>query len=1362
MEPRRPINDDFEELIAELHERILSSDSEIVLSEDETADEELRATVECLNLLERVCRQEELQTFLNHRKTSTSPPDTPLPEDFADYEIKCELGRGGSGSVWLAKDKKLGRLVALKIPHPHFLVHDKLRQRFILEASATARLDHPHIVKILEFGNEGPITYFVSEYCNGPNLKEWQAGQEGKIAPRVAATIVRDLALAVDHAHANAVIHRDIKPSNVLVANERDKTGAAVPFVKLCDFSLAKLLEGDGQQTGTGELLGTSAYMSPEQAIGRNSEIDVRTDVYSLGVLLFELLIGNPPFEGETRQSTLYQVIHDEAPNVRRIRKDVPLDLAVIVARCLAKSKQERFHSARELADELDRFLTGVPIVSRPASWWERLSKWAYRRPAAAIASGLAILFPLVVLGITLGALAILIEKNREILQRLYVADMRSAKQAIDDYRLDEARALLAKYEPAIGTSDVRTLPWYLLMVRMRENQVSEWKCHDGDIFSVDVSPNGKLLATASSDGTASLWDYPSGKLVRRLVGHQRDVNQAIFSPNGELLATSGDDGTLRLWEVATGVCRWTVQAHSDEAGCLAFHPDGSTLISGGRDHRVVTWRVQDGQKIGEPLDLHHTISEIAFSGDGSSFFVATHEPRVTRFQSNSMKREAPATEVTDFPGKIRTLEIDPQIERILIGGWGGEIRESDLNGKAIHVTSNNAGVTSIRVLPNGDSFVVTRENGRVEIRERESDESAVPLYACRSRIWDSRIIGSQKVVVASADGYLRIVSLPNHGEGKFRTLAKISGDVERLLITRNGSTLFAAGHNTLAIIDAKTGRLVHSRTDFPSNIYGLALSPDETLIATGEQSGRVCLWNAETLSLREERVDLVASTDSANRDVEAICFLRNEDALLLGTGDKLVYWNRGTNAPSWQMQLELKQINSIIQTSDDRFVVGCENGLIGLKQNGNAFDEVFRNQSFQPRGPICAKTDHEDMYVGDLEGGLHRIRQGNGSTIYSRFTPGRRSGVCGLSLSPSGKYLALGSKGGDGKLCLVDTDQISALSTTIFRNTRVRSTAFSPDEKTMFAGLSDGRIIAKDCDSFDNDTFVFPTSPMKTVKTSPDGSLAIVVDEEDWLKLYQTSPLKRVPSWIAKDFEEGSFSLDGSEIILAHKDRIHRAFIATLEDAPTLVRTLAVKIKEIDHLAHDRVVIRDENDTIRIVELREKGIDSVRWRPQGCAIDRMTLSSKGKMLALGTTDQKITLIDLARSTEYSVDSPGFVRSLAFGPDDRLIAMGDEHGSIHFLDLATKQWVKAIHYPDNVTVRGLAFTDAGKTMLSASSKGGLQLWNYQTGEIIYELDTDVTFEDIAIVPTNGEILACGRGSREMSILKKYQGSRAGN
>ena len=246
--------------------------------------------------------------------------DRPGGYKIGRFAVLKELGRGGYGIVYLAQDPALNRKVAVKIPRPETLISKSARHRFIAEGRAVASLDHPHILKVFESGETGAICYIASEYCAGPTLQQWLADCAGSMAPRTAAKIVADLADAVDHAHVRGILHRDLKPSNVLLqpashvgagngnagglnpARGPD-TASEFPYaVRLSDFGIAKALEDadDSTRTMTGTVVGTPCYMSPEQASGKTSLIGLRSDVYGLGALLYELLTAKPPFDGES------------------------------------------------------------------------------------------------------------------------------------------------------------------------------------------------------------------------------------------------------------------------------------------------------------------------------------------------------------------------------------------------------------------------------------------------------------------------------------------------------------------------------------------------------------------------------------------------------------------------------------------------------------------------------------------------------------------------------------------------------------------------------------------------------------------------------------------------------------------------------------------------------------------------------------------------------------------------------------------------------------------------------------------------------------------------------------------------------
>ncbi len=307
---------------------------------------------------------------------STEERDVAARLQIPGYEVLGLLGKGGMGVVYKARQLSLDRIVALKmILHAE---HAGLaeRQRFQAEAEAAARLQHPHIVQVFEVGTHEGLPFLTLEYCPGGSLAQRLDGTPWPI--RESAHLVETLAGAAQAAHAARVIHRDLNPANVLLS--------ATGQPKITDFGLAKLL-GEQGRTQTGAVVGTPSYMAPEQASGKAKEVGPAADIYALGVILYELLTGRPPFKAATPLDTILQVVSEEPAPVRRLRPQVPRDLATICHNCLERDPARRYASAGALAEDLRHFLAGEPIRARPISRWERGWKWARRRPAATIAS---------------------------------------------------------------------------------------------------------------------------------------------------------------------------------------------------------------------------------------------------------------------------------------------------------------------------------------------------------------------------------------------------------------------------------------------------------------------------------------------------------------------------------------------------------------------------------------------------------------------------------------------------------------------------------------------------------------------------------------------------------------------------------------------------------------------------------------------------------------------------------------------------------------------------------------------------------------------------------------------------------------
>jgi tetratricopeptide (TPR) repeat protein len=439
--------------------------------------------------------------------------DCATPKGFeAGYELLAELGRGGMGVVYRAKHRTLGRDVALKMVRAAALADPREWVRFRREAEAAARLRHPHVIQVYEVGTwtgtDGTAVPFIAmELADGGSLAERLAA--GPLSAAAAAELVEPLAQAVQHAHESGVLHRDLKPANVLLASGgADATPLAGLIPKVSDFGLAKCLDAPAGPTRSGALLGTPSYMASEQAAGRIDLIGPAADVYSLGAILYECLTARPPFRAASDWETLRQVQADEPPPPRRLQPGVPRDLETVCLKCLDKDPRRRYASAGDLVADLGRYRRGEPVLARPVGRVVRVLKWARRRPAAAVAIGIAAVGGV---GLVAGVLAhnsrLRVEIDRTAAMAQVAGDQR--QQAEASYR--SARAAVQRMLTDFSDPRFTGIP---RLTELRRRQAEDALAFYDEVLSqADPDSTEVRIDTARALAEAASLQIPLGRL---------------------------------------------------------------------------------------------------------------------------------------------------------------------------------------------------------------------------------------------------------------------------------------------------------------------------------------------------------------------------------------------------------------------------------------------------------------------------------------------------------------------------------------------------------------------------------------------------------------------------------------------------------------------------------------------------------------------------------------------------------------------------------------------------------------------------------------------------------------------------------
>jgi WD40 repeat protein/tetratricopeptide (TPR) repeat protein len=976
---------------------------------------------------------------------------------FAGYEIVGELGRGGMGVVYKARQLEPERLVALKVIRTdrlEALSADERRQwidRFHREARLVAALDQPaHIVTLHEVGEHQGQPYFTMRLVEGGSLagRLRGAGADQRVrGQRANARLLAQVARAVDFAHRRGVLHRDLKPGNILL----DADGQ--PLVT--DFGLARRLDETGSLVASG-IEGTAAYMPPEQAAASRAAMTTAADVYSLGAILYEMLTGQPPFRGQNDVETLLQVLNQEPVPPRQRERRLSRDLETICLKCLHKEPGRRYRSAAALAEDLENWLAGRPIAARPVGPAGRLWRWCRRNPVPATAAAVVLVTAVVAfawvtasrnaalkladdngrlagdngnLAETNGALARtngqLAEERGKLAAEKDLEAKRAQREATN-LAFEQAMTLCDGGEVAAGMHllvhglDLAEQARAPDLEHLFRANLAAWRQHlhtqravlphAGGVSAVACSPDGRTWATATWDRATRLrfWDAATGQPRGAAIQHEPWITGLAFSPDGKtLLAVEYD--RVGIWDVASGkrVGELAGQAPRGQGALVSsvvFSPDGRTALTGGNDGNARLWDLAKRQMLGGPAFHGDWVSAVAFSPDGRFFFTGGKQRGLLAWDPAGPRQ--PAGGIA-YPGGVTGLAVSPDGRLLLIGGANRTAQLWDL-------ATNR---------PRGEPF---RHRGEVKAVAFSPDGSLAATASLdrTARLWDV------------ATGQPLGQPLLHPGE----VLAVAFAADGRTVLTGQGRTEGDARAWDLALGNPAGGDLGHN-----GSVLAVAFSPDGKRVATAGRDNAARLWDAAT-------AEPVGDALPHNGEINAVVFSPDSRVLVSAGEDSVaLFWEAATGKPVVRVARPVGDLRRSFQ-------LGVSGRSSGFDLGGSSRDMLGRHG----REPIWGPDR------GRSEG-----RRGNqGAAVYA------------LAFSKDGKKLV--TAGRDGEAIVWDMQRGAFVPAMHLKERKrievyqpdrnvaaVYAVAFSPDDRLVAVGADDGTVRLWDVTHFDPDGFI-------------------------------------------------------------------------------------------------------------------------------------------------------------------------------------------------------------------------------------------------------------------------------------------------
>lgn len=833
------------------------------------------------------------------------------------YRLLRLHATGGMGQVWLAEDLELGRQVALKEVRADRSADPALGRRFLQEARVTGRLQHPGVVPVyeLEPGRDGEPPYYAMRLVRGRTLAEAAADYhrkrgEGLAGPLDLHTLLSafvSVCNTVAYAHSQGILHRDLKTANVVLGDFGEVVLLDWGFAKGVDDAgdapAAELpLDDNPQHTLAGQVVGTPAYMAPEQAAGQRDRIDVRTDVFGLGAILYEILTGRPPFSGTDTRELIRQAREGEPPPPEQICPGIAPALAAICKKALAREPAARYPAAAPVAREVERWLADEPTEVYRESLGERLRRWGRRHKPlmTALTALLATLLVMLFIGLLLhereqADRAAMNAAARDRLEtHLYFERIALAERELAAHNLARATQLLAECPP-----DRRGWEWDCLQ-RLCHTDGMVLRGHAAPVSAAVFCLDGQRIVSAAHDRTIRIWDAATGNPLQAIPGHSDIIHCLAASPDGRRFATGSWDRSVKIWDAASGQELRTLAGHPGIVIRVAFGPDGRWLAAVS-NHAVTLWDLEKGEQLRVIENPSTEIYGLAISPDGRQlatgdgnyliklYDVATGaEVRVLRGHQAHPKHLAFSPDgrrlaagdgdtLQGGPGAVKiwdlktgtaiftlqghtypvfSIAFSPDGQRVFSGSQDNSIKVWDaIRGmEALTLRGHSDVVRSLTFSPDGRRLLSASSDRTVRVWDATPwQEGQTPGERRVLRGHEEQVIG----VGVESDGrripslsYDKVVKLWDPETGQLQTSEKADRRHGHFHSFAVGPKALALGTSSGAVVlaDPATGREIGVCLGFGGGpVKGLAFSPDGEQLAAAEFRNTVKVWNVAT-----------------------------------------------------------------------------------------------------------------------------------------------------------------------------------------------------------------------------------------------------------------------------------------------------------------------------------------------------------------------------------------------------------------------------------------------------------------------------------------------------------------------------------